>query len=124
MSHKVVIATEIKSLELLGKAAKNLGTTLVAEQKEIKLYKETALVEAYINIVGSYSHAIGFKKIEDLYEIIGDFSDINRNSKFIQDLKQQYALEVTKKKIHDQGLTILSIDTTDLGEIVINIEGE
>lgn len=111
MSHLVELKAAIKDLEVLGRVAKKLGTTLVVgKSKIVDYYSKSHDVDAKLTLKDSAGHeCIGFKKQGNEYKMLGDLYQVKQSDKNILDkIAQNYAIEVTKKKMLEQGFVVAS----------------
>jgi len=117
MSHITKIRTQMVEKEYLLKAIQDLGYTYEEDKASIQgVYNQKAAVD--IKIPLRLSADIGFKKIDDHYEIIADWYFVNSvdRNKFVPQLLQRYAYHATKAKLEEQGFTLVSEEVENKGK--------
>ncbi len=118
MSHFSRIKTQMVEKEFLIQALKDLGYTPREDPHEIHSFgARTAQVE--ISITLKFGSEIGFRKLEQNYEIVGDWWGAlgTKQKDFTNQLLQRYAYHASLAKLEAQGFTLVSEELEETGQI-------
>jgi len=130
MSHRSQVTTQIKNLDILKKAVKELGLAYYEGQELVGSYTRgwsaaDKTVDLVLGVDGRKD--IGFKKNSaGTYDLVGDFYGLRMGEKSLKDkLLQMYNLTFVKDAIQNNssyGITSYTTHTLANGDIVL--EGE
>jgi len=99
MSHFTKVQIKIYDKEALEEILKEMGYTISNSKFLIGYNGSKTKVDFQIKLINSYN--IGFKKVDNHYEIVADWygvKNINQTN-FLRELKQKYALNIIKKEL-------------------------
>lgn len=122
MSHFSRIKTKMVEKEYLIGALKDMGYQADEGEKAIKSYGgRTTQVE--ISIVLKFGTEIGFRKLDDTYEIVGDWWGAlgTKQKEFTGQLLQRYAYHASRAKLEAQGFSLVSEEVDNTGQIRLTL---
>ena len=122
MSHFSRIKTQMVDQEFLINALKDMGYQPEEVEKEIRSYSgRTTRVEISISL--KFGTEIGFRKLDDHYEIVGDWWGAlgTKQKEFTEKLLQRYAYHASRARLEAQGFSLVSEETDDTGQIRLTL---
>lgn len=113
MSHFTKVQIKIYNREALEDILKEMCYTISNKKTLIGYRGAKSEVDFQIELANSYN--IGFKKVDDHYEIVADWYGVkNINSAiFLRELKQKYALKIIKTELNKGNLRKYRIVSQD-----------
>ena len=115
MSHFTSIKTKIVEKQYLKQALSELGHIYQEGNVQIRGYQGIQTSVAIKIPTKNTGYDIGFRKIDNAYEIVADWwgiKDINQN-RFLQQVSQRYAYHAAKAKLEEQGFSLVSEETQE-----------
>lgn len=104
MSHITMIEIDMMSRERISQAAKNMGYTIINQEKEVIAYNSDKInVDMYL----SEKPTIGFKKKDGAWSVAGEFynSGVDEDE-FVERLTSEYTYETIVEELGFNGLAI------------------
>jgi hypothetical protein len=117
MSHITRIKTQIQEKEYLLAALADLGYAFEEGSLKIDGFGDQS-VPVEIKVPVRLSRDIGFRKVNDSYEIVADWWSVRgvKKDEFTRQVTQRYAYHLTRAKLEAQGFT-LAEETQDKGTV-------
>ncbi len=113
MSHFTRIQTQICEKDLLLQALKDLGFQYEDHPQDILgVTGRKTKVDIRLTLPGSLD--AGFRKAGNAYEAVADWSGVRgiQPEKFIQQVTQRYAYHAARRKLEEQGFTLVEEKVT------------
>ena len=121
MSHFSTIKTQLKEADPLIKALKNLGYTIIQEEKFVKGYRgKFTAVDISMNLPGETKVGFKWDNNSNAYELVTDLDLWKFDlpvERFISKVTQMYAYQTIISKTKEDGYQIVEEKNTNDGSI-------
>lgn len=116
MSHFTTIKIKIKNGEVLQKVLQELGYQVECNTTVRGYRGNTTQAEYVIRQQNGYD--LGFRRSEDIYEIVSDFWGAKINQKeFVNSISQKYAHKTLMNSVEEQGFHIEEEEVLEDGTV-------